>query len=264
MKNIVKGTKNGFNTVERTATILRSLSRGTNTLTDIAVDCGISKTTVHRLLSSMEKAGMVIYDSILHRYYLGPLVSQLIYDPRISNEFLISCSVDELKHIFEISRETVILDILFGYQHILLHEIPSEHVLKVTEGKPGNKALLSVGATPKVLLSQLTDAELQNVVKGIKAHSLINTSETDQELLLAEVRRIRQEGYAVSYGERIAGIIGISAPVKNYMFPVAIGILGPDSRLVMNVPNLVTEIKESAARISKKLGDTYKNAKAVK
>jgi DNA-binding IclR family transcriptional regulator len=264
MKNSDKGTKNGFNTVERTASILKSLSRGTNTITDVSVDCGISKTTVHRLLNSMEKAGMVIYDSILHRYYLGPLVSQLIYDPRISNEFLITCSVDELKHIFEISRETVILDILFGYQHILLHEIPSEHVLKVTEGKPGNKALLTVGATPKVLLSQLTDAELQNVVKGIKAHSLISTSETDQELLMAEVRRIRHEGYAVSYGERIAGIIGISAPVKNYMFPVAIGILGPDSRLVMNVPNLVTEIKESAARISKKLGDTYKNTKAQK
>jgi DNA-binding IclR family transcriptional regulator len=264
MKKVVKGTKNGFNTVERTASILKSLSKGSNTITDITVDCGISKTTVHRLLNSMEKADLVIYDSIIHRYYLGPLVTQLIYDPRITHEFLISCSADELKHLFEISRETVLMDILFGFQHILLYEIPSEYVLKVTEGKPGNKVLLTVGATPKVLLSQLTDAELQNVVRGIKTHSLVHTSETDQELLFTEIKRIRQEGYAVSYGERIAGIIGISAPVKNYMFPVAIGVLGPDSRLVMNVPTLVNEIKESAARISQKLYDTFKGKKPGK
>jgi IclR family transcriptional regulator, KDG regulon repressor len=264
MSEIIKGTKNGFSTVERTAGILKSLSKGINTVTEISIDCGASKTTVHRLLNSMEKAGLVICDSILHRYYLGPMVTKLVYDPRITHEFLISCCADELRHLFEISRETVILDILFGLQHILLYEIPCEHVLKVTEGKPGNKALLSVGATPKVLLSQLTDEELQNVVRGIRDRSLINTSETDQELLMTEIKRIRQEGYAVTYGERIPGVIGISAPVKNYMFPVAIGILGPDSRLVMNVPNLVNEIKESAARISKKLRDTFKFKKPVK
>jgi DNA-binding IclR family transcriptional regulator len=264
MKKDGKGTKNGFNTVSRTADILLSLSKGANTITDIAHDSNVSKTTVHRLLNSLEKTGLVICDPVFHRYYLGPTVTKLIIDPRTTHEYLVSCCVDEMKRIFEISRETVILDILFGYQHILLHEIPSEHVLKVTEGRPGTKALLSVGATPKVLLSQLKDEELQNIVKGIKDHSLIHTSDTNQELLIAEIKRIRQEGYAVTYGERVAGIIGISAPVKSYTFPVAIGILGPDSRLIMQVSNLVTEIKASAERCANRIRAAFPETRTVK
>ncbi len=255
MENNDKDSIKGYNTVTRIISILKSLEEDINTVTGIAVNCGINKTTVHRLLNTMEAAGLVIYDSVLHRYYVGPTVNQLISHPRITHEFLISCSVNEMKRIFELSQETVILDILIGYHHVLLHEIPSEHILKVTEGKPGTKAILSVGATSKVLLSQFQETDLQNVIKDIEDRSLIHPSETDQDLLLNELRRIRKEGYAVTYGERVAGIIGISAPIKNYMFPVAIGILGPDSRLIMNVSKLVTEIVESANRISHKIED---------
>jgi DNA-binding IclR family transcriptional regulator len=168
-----------------------------------------------------------------------------------------------MKRLSEVSKETITLATLIGYQHVSLYEIQSEQILKVTEGGPGTRPFLSVGATPKVFLSQLDDEKLQTIIQGIKSKSLIDISETDQELLLAESKRVRQEGYAVTYGERVAGVIGISAPVKNYIFPVALGILGPDSRLILNVPNLIKEIKESASRISDRLKETFQDTNSV-
>ncbi len=257
-KIATKRSKSGSNSVIRAASILVCLGQGINNITDIAEKCAVSKATVHRILKSLETAKLAISDPIHHRYYLGTLIHQIISNPSATNEFLISCAAAEMEHLFEVSKETVTLDVLIGYQHLLLHEIQSEHLLKVTEGGPGSKPFLSLGATPKVLLSQLNDQELQTVIAGIRDRSLIDISQTDQELLVAESRRIRQEGYAVTYGERIAGIIGISAPVKNYIVPVALGILGPDSRLVLNVPNLINEIKICAARISDKLNSTFR------
>jgi DNA-binding IclR family transcriptional regulator len=211
----------------------------------------------------METANLAISDPIHHRYYLGTLAQQIVSNPSTTNEFLISCATEEMAHLFAVSRETVTLDILIGYQHLVVHEIQSEHFLKVTEGGPGTRPFFSAGALPKVLLSQLDDEELQTVIEAIRKRSLIDIPETDRELLIAESKRIRQDGYAVTYGERIAGVIGISAPVKNYMFPAALGILGPDNRLILNVPNLIKEIKECAGRVSDKLKDRFKEKEAL-
>lgn len=256
--NDIRG-KNGVNSVVRASKILVCLSKGIDNITDIAEECGMSKATIHRLLKSLEIANLAIADPVRHKYYLGTLVQQIVSSPSRLNEFLVSCAATEMKHLFEISQETVTLDILMGYQHLILYEIQSEHLLKVTEGGPGSRPLLSLGATPKVLLSQLNDEELKTVIKCIRDRSLIEISQTDQELLMVESRRVRQDGYAVTYGERIAGIIGISAPVKNYIFPVSLGIIGPDNRLILNVPNLVKEIREGAARISDKLQNSFRD-----
>jgi len=254
----VKKERNKFNSISRAAVILDCMSNGINSITDIAEKCGINKTTVHRLLKSLEAANMAINDAVHHRYYLGPLLNKLVSNPRITHEYLINCAMPEMERLSKASKETVTLSTLIGYQHVSLYEIPSEQMLRVIEGSPGTRSLLSVGAPAKVLLSQLSDEELQTEVQGIKSKSLIDISETDQELLMSEVKRIKQEGHAVSYGERVAGVIGISAPVKNYIFPVALGILGPDSRIVMNVPNLISEVKASASQISDILKGTIK------
>jgi DNA-binding IclR family transcriptional regulator len=59
------------------------------------------------------------------------------------------------------------------------------------------------------------------------------------------------------FGERIPGSASISVPIRNYICPVALSILGPDNRFYLEVMlEFSKEMKESASRISTRISDT--------
>lgn len=248
----------------RAANILICLSNGVNTITDIATQCQLSKSSVHRILKSLEEPQMVVRDSINHRYYLGPLISQLSSNPRTSHELLINTSLPELEQLSQISEETVSIVILTGIRIILLHEIPSKHSLKVTYQSISQyietRQTVSLGATENILLSQLEDSHLSATLLAIKDENAESLSPEKQQLLLTQLRKVRDEGYSVTFGARIPGVIGISVPVFNYVYPVALSIVGPEGRVLPRLSGLIDELKKSAASISERLSKaTYQN-----
>ena len=126
------------------------------------------------------------------------------------------------------------MDTLVGIQYIALKEIPSRQDLKVTRetrkiGPP--YAGLYAGASVKVLLSQLDDASLKTILDHASIPRATERTVTDKTLLNKQLHEIRRRGYAVSHGERVAGVMSVSAPVKNYFLPVALSVVGPEIRL---------------------------------
>jgi DNA-binding IclR family transcriptional regulator len=243
------------NTIFRAANILICLSNGVNTLTDIASQCQLSKSSVHRLLKSLQEPQLVISDSVNHRYYLGPLIKQLASNPKTSNELLISTCLPEMEHLSQVSGETISLVIMTGIRIIMIYEIPSKHSLKVTEFRESTHPI-SLGATQKVLLALLDDFELKSMLAAIKKEKAVDMSPENQLLLSTQLKRIRQQGYAVSYGERITGVVGISAPIRNYTNPVALSIVGPEGRMVPQLTTLIDELRPAAERISERLAES--------
>ncbi len=247
--------------VVRAAKVLVCLSNGVNNVTDLSKYCDLSKSTVHRLLKTLEEPHFVVYDSINHRYYLGPLVTQLASNSKATHQYLIMSALEEMKRLADIAEETVTLTLLVGIQFIHLHEITCKQGLKVDERvgdkEEGIAPLLPLGAIQKVLLSQLSNDELKLAMKSIE---MGNTSGglIDFDQLLTEINQIRQQGYAVTHGERIPGALSISAPVKNYFCPVALSILGPENRLISKVPQVLEENKASASRLSENIIKLFK------
>jgi DNA-binding IclR family transcriptional regulator len=242
------------NTIFRAANILICLSNGVNTITDIASQCQLSKSSVHHLLKCLEEPRLVVCDSINHRYHLGPLVTQLASNPKTSHELLINTCLPEMEQLSEMSEETVSLVIMMGIRIIMLVELPSKHSLKVTEvvNETGNP----LPATQKVLLSQMKDDELKIALAAINDEKTVVVSSDEQLMLATQIKQIRQQGYAVSYGERIPGVLGISAPVKNYIHPVALSIVGPESRQVPKLSGLIEKMKLCTGQISARLADS--------
>ena len=110
---------------------------------------------------------MATQDTITHRYYLGPLITRIASDPQTNHHYLINCSMEEITHLWDFSGETVELNIMVGLQYVRLYEIQSKYELKVVAG-PDPVGPIYVGATAKVLLSQLDDNELRTALKNIK------------------------------------------------------------------------------------------------
>jgi len=247
--------------VSRAVDILICLSNGVNTVTEIASCCQLTKPTVYRLLRTLEELSLVTQDPVTHRYYLGPLINQIASNPQTNHHYLITCALEEMKQLWDYSWETVALNIMVGIQYVRLYEIQSRHHLKVIEGDDPVGPIY-VGATAKVLLSQLDDDELRAAIKNIPISSITEHSITDKKVLISQAKEIRQRGYAVSHGERIAGALCISAPINNYHWPAALSLIGLESRINSQVDELIGKLITSASRISENIAEFFQ-AKGV-
>ena len=215
-----------INSISRGAEVLISMSNGLDRISDISKRIGLSKSTVHRLLKSLEKSGFTIQDSLTHRYHLGPLILNLSSKPIIAHQHLVMCAIEEMRRLRDLSRETVVLHIRVGMERICLEELQSLEDIKYTAGK-GVTAPVYTGSAGKVLLAELEDDELHLLLNHLKMIRIGPDTITDRQVLLKELEKVRKQGYATSHHERLPDAASISVPIKGYPCPVALSVLGP-------------------------------------
>ena len=244
--------------LSRAANVLTCLSEGRYILTDIAKHCNMGTSTTHRLLATLAKPGFAIYDPIDHRYYLGPKVAQLASNPVTSHQYLIMAVNRDMEQLARECDETVTLSLMVGIRYIPLHAIFSSRRSLVLEEYRGSRPVIPLGATDLILLSQLPQKELRQALKigqdwlGPRDHTIQDVATWE-----AKLAEIRQAGYAVTRGEKIIGGTGIAVPVANYFCPVALTIIGPESRLEPQSTKLVNKLNRSGKRLSRILADLF-------
>lgn len=65
----------------RTANVMTCLSHGVETVTELAEICKLNKATIHGLLQVLCESRMVMQDPINHRYFIGPLITEIASNP---------------------------------------------------------------------------------------------------------------------------------------------------------------------------------------
>ncbi len=235
--------------LERATDILVCLGNGINSATEIAAYCDYSVSTVHRLLQNLSDLDWVIQDNNSHKYFLGELVHKLATNLMTAHQYLVLHALKEMNILANLTEETVILGAFEQLHFIKLYDIQSPHNLRIIEASDRLKGQY-LGATAKVLLSQLDDKELKNFLKHVKNEPITRESVVDPEAIMKQIKEIRRKGYCVSFGERTKGAGCISAPVKNYFCPVALYIVGPEDRLKPDLDTYIAALVKGAHRIS--------------
>lgn len=243
--------------IDRAAMILQCISNGVFTVSDIAARCRLGKSTVHRLLNALREAGLVIQDPVNRDYLFGDLLTHLVTHPRMTHEFLLRAAEPEMRFLGDYTKEAVSLGIKSGIKSVTLQSIPSTHALRVVD-EAKFQGELYAGAMGKVLLSQLGSAELQRLGQFFRAEYAEANGEFNAAQFLQEIERIREQGYAVSGGERVAGAMCITVPVKYYHVPAVLSILGPESRLTPRTREYLDLLWAAANRIGQRIRDTKK------
>jgi IclR family KDG regulon transcriptional repressor len=245
-------TESAVQSVRRAAQILDCISNGLNSVTDIAEKCGLSKSTVHRLLKALVESEMVMQDRTRHEYFLGYSIIKLISTPLATQEYLTNCASAEMDRLSEITGETVSLGIKMGMKSVNIHVVTSKSDLKV-DGANLRIRPVHIGVDGSVLLSQLDDYQVSNILNNIRRELKDEPYKVNTEQLMARIQSVRRQGFAVGGSEATLGVTCISAPVRNYALPTVLNLVGPEIRMRPRVPNLVREVIESAARISDNL-----------
>jgi IclR family transcriptional regulator, KDG regulon repressor len=241
--------------LEKVTNILNFLGNGLNSTTEIATHCGYSISTVQRLLQNLSALGWVVQDETNHKYFLGPLVHELAAKTTSAHQFLILHALKEMDSLAGLTRESVVLGALEQMRIVLLHNIQSPHNLRVIEAERPRE--MYVGATAKILLSQLDDRELKNFFKHVKIKAVTSESITNTATIFQQIREIRQKGFSVSHGERIQGVLCIAAPVKNYFCPAALYIIAPEDRLKPKLDISINALVNSARNISESIAGAF-------
>jgi DNA-binding IclR family transcriptional regulator len=169
----------------------------------------------------------------------------------IAHSHLITCALDEMHRLRDISGETVALQIFAGIKRIFLEVVPSLQQIKHTEEK-GSTVPIYAGSAGRVMLAELSQKDLSKIIRLVKVVDPIPDILKNEGEFLKELEKIRAQGYAVTYSTRIQGGAAISLPIRNYTCPVAISIFGPEVRF--KYPLIVLEeIRRSADIISNRL-----------
>jgi IclR family acetate operon transcriptional repressor len=218
--------------VERAIDILLALSGGPRRLADISTDAELSRPTTYRLLSTMKLKGVVLQDHITGDYRLGPACFRLMSSMANGNAGFPVEATKALERLRDATSETVAVHVMAGSSRICVQELSSPHSIRYTSGL-GATAPLYCGSAGKVLLAFLPQREREQTLRSLRLAPVTGNTITDPAALRAELTEIAGSGTATSVGERVAGAVGVSAPVFDSAGRVlaAISVLGPAERL---------------------------------
>lgn len=241
--------------IERVVQLLESLSGGAASLNALSHQCGLAMSTTARLLASMQSTGLVERDAASKRYELGRMLFRLATNNKPRKDIL-SAAHPVLEALAERTGEDALLAELQGSTATFIDHVEGPSPLKIV-GVVGQPGPLHYGAFRKILLAYQDPEWVADYLKQIKFQKLTRNTLGSAAAVLKELRKIRKQGYATSFGEWMDDAGGIAAPVFDYTGNVraAIHIMGPIFRLnAKTADRYIPKVVEAAQQLSTAIG----------
>ena len=236
--------------LSRALRILTRLGDGEQSLDDLAGELGVHKTTVLRLLRTMEADGFVRHDAG-HRYSLGARLFALA-DAAGEQYVVRRVAAPHLRELNRKTGQTVHLAAYENGQVLYIDKLDSVHAVRMYS-QVGVPAMLHCTAVGKVLLAALPEGQRATVLAGLNYHRYTDRTITEPDRLRAELDRIREQGWAQDHAEHESFINCVGAPVTDGTGRVvaAVSISVPDVLLSHDqVLALLPDLLTTAAAIS--------------
>ncbi|UCF96180.1 MAG: IclR family transcriptional regulator [Spirochaetaceae bacterium] len=224
-------------------------------LAEISREVDAHKSSVFRVLTTLQAAGFLEKDAQSGKYRLGLKILDLAgrvwgrYDIRqIAAPFM-----------EELARETgevIHLAVLEGSDIVYLEKKGQGQVLTVAT-RVGGRNPAYASSMGKVLLADLPVSELKAILGRGKLKKLTANTITEMSRLLEELGRIRQQGFALDNEETFPGIRCVGAPIRDAGGKViaAVSVTVPAQRMSdERVRELWRLVTKSARMISERVG----------
>lgn len=244
---------NNINSINRAFEILR-LFHGSWELgiQDISRLTGLNKTTVFRVVKSLEANRMLEQNPHTNKYHPGFAIVELAHS--VYQNF-------DAKRIFlpymlllqQEFNEDSVLSVLSGMHAVCIERMQGDNSINL-HSRVGRALPVYSGSTARVLLSFLDQATLEQVYAEAKKPTGLRVP-VSREDLEASMDFVRKNGYLTSCGVTDAGVFSVSIPIpmgKDKVY--SLGICGVEDRMrSKGIETITKRLLEYGKEISEKL-----------
>ncbi len=247
--------------IDRAIQLLESLAGrgGRAALSELAQDAGLSRSTVHGLLATMKKRGFVAQDPD-GNYILGLKLFEL-GSLAVTRLDLRAVAAPFLQGLVDEFQETVHLVLSDGLDVVYIDKRESLQSMRIVS-QVGLRLPAYCTGVGKAILAFKDKAELDQLLASVTLKPWTQHTITDKAQLLACLREIRSQGYALDNEEIIEGLRCVGVPIRDYSGQViaALSVSGPSVRMEpARVERIIPAVVAAAGEISQQLG--YRESK---
>jgi DNA-binding IclR family transcriptional regulator len=241
--------------VDRAITVLEILAReGDAGVTEIAAELGVHKSTAFRLVAALEARDLVEQNAERGKYRLGVGILRLA-GATAARLDLIQESRPVCRRLAADVGETINIAVLSDRAALYLDQVAGPSALQL-HNWAGQRIPLHATSNGKVLLAHLGDVPLSEVV-STPLERFTDRTITSMRKLTAEIRDVRERGYAITVDELEVGLTAVAAPVRNSTGDViaSVSASGPGFRLAgERLEEVAAAVSAAGEEISRRLG----------
>jgi IclR family pca regulon transcriptional regulator len=226
------------------------------TLSEVAAKTGVTRATARRFLLTLQSLGYVRTDG---RFFsLTPRVLELGY-AYLSSLSLPEVAEPHLEALVAEVNESSSVSVLDGDDVVYVARVPVSRIMAVAISV-GTRFPAYATSMGRVLLSGLSEAELETYLGKVSLEKLTGRTLTTISALRTEVGRVRGQGYSLVDQELEEGLRAVAAPIRDRTGRVvaSLNISAHASRTSLEAMrrNLLPPLLAAAARISADLPTT--------
>jgi IclR family acetate operon transcriptional repressor len=221
------------------------------TIAEVAAATGWNKSSVHKILVTLNYHGFLERNEATKKYSLG--VALVRCGQAVLNNLHVNHSAKSfLKELSDFSGETANLAVLYGSKMVIVDVVESPVQLRVSP-PIGTTAPLTAKSNGKAVLAWLPESEVDKIIQTDGLPAWTKNSIVKMKLYQNDLAEIRKQGYATDFEEFQEGINAVSAPVFNSQGQVVatLSVVGPAFRMTKEKMRLYGEkCAKAAAQLS--------------
>ncbi|WP_019228819.1 IclR family transcriptional regulator [Sedimentibacter sp. B4] len=225
-------------------------------ITELSRELGLHKSSVHRILVTLENKNFVYKNHENDRYWLGNKLFAigLLVGEKVSIVDMIRPYAKELFNEYKEVVNVSILDkdISNGYKSMIILKEFDEKAMLSVHPNLGSSTVAYASSVGKCLLAYAKNIDYA-IIKNQAMIKFTDHTITGYDELIEVLKRVKEQGYAIDDEEQEIGLTCIGAPIldKDGFAIAAISISGPSSRMRMGDFNeKILKVKNIADKIS--------------
>ncbi len=230
---------------------------------DISSATGYPPATTHRIISTLIQRRYFKQDPVTKTYFLSLRFLEL--GTQVKDRFsLTSIARPHLERLMAETEENANLAVRDGDEAIYLDQVQSNHMLQLFTKLGARVPLYSTGVG-KLFMSLWSESDLERYLKHTRRNAHTPHTLVERDDILAELARIRSQGFSVDNEETEEGVRCVAALVydHNRQAVAAISVSGAAMRITLDrIEFFVQKVKQCAQALSLELG--FKATKNIK
>ncbi|HZG73457.1 MAG TPA: IclR family transcriptional regulator [Chondromyces sp.] len=250
--------------VERAADILELFLTSSSlelSVKEISQELGLSKSTIHGLIKTLEHKGYLQQDPRDLKYRLGMKLFEL--GNKVGNNLEIGkVARPIIEKLVEELKETVHMVILQRDEVIYIEKVEGPHALRIYS-EVGKRAPIHCTGVGKAILAFQNEDEIERMLSKTNLEAFTEKTLTNKEEIKEQLKVIRERGYSIDDEEIELGLKCIAAPIFNHQGKVvaSVSCAAPAMRLdEKRLSEVIEGIKRAADEISHHMGYRAKPA----